>query len=32
MVFNVQSFRGVGCDTDLYQLLAEVGERLPVSK
>jgi hypothetical protein len=31
-VFDVQSFRGAGCDTDHYLVVAKVRERLAVSK
>jgi hypothetical protein len=31
-ILNVQSFRGADCDTDHYLAIAEVRERLAVSK
>jgi hypothetical protein len=31
-VLDVQSFRGADCDTDHYPVVAEIRERLPVSK
>jgi len=32
IILDVQSFRGAGCDTDHYLVVAKVRERLAVSK